>query len=204
MVAAAILVGLLVVPDAFARAGGGSSSFGRGGGSGRGFGRGHFFFIPVGGGGGLLLFILILVVVFLVLPRVLRWWQGQQSAGVVSRRRVAARERRVELAAAEAAEDDAAFAPERVRSEAARLFVDIQSAWDAGDRVRLRGLVAPELLAEWERRLDDFDRKGWRNRVRPIGEPSIEYVGRTNRGEDRRDRVVVRIEARLSDYVEDA
>ncbi|MGZ6692877.1 MAG: TIM44-like domain-containing protein, partial [Solirubrobacteraceae bacterium] len=204
VVAAAILVGLLVVPDAFARAGGGSSSFGRGGGSGRGFGRGHFFFIPVGGGGGLLLFILILVVVFLVLPRVLRWWQGQQSAGVVSRRRVAARERRVELAAAEAAEDDAAFAPERVRSEAARLFVDIQSAWDAGDRVRLRGLVAPELLAEWERRLDDFDRKGWRNRVRPIGEPSIEYVGLTNRGEDRQDRVVVRIEARLSDYVEDA
>ena len=207
VVAAVILVGLLVVPDAFARAGGGSSSFGRGGGGGgvgRGFGRGHFFFIPVGGGGGLLLLILILVVVFLVLPRVLRWWQGQQSAGVVSRRRVAARERRVELAAAEAAEDDAAFAPERVRSQAARLFVDIQSAWDAGDRVRLRGLVAPELLAEWERRLDDFDRKGWRNRVRPIGEPSIEYVGLTNRGEDRRDRVVVRIEARLSDYVEDA
>jgi predicted lipid-binding transport protein (Tim44 family) len=208
VVAAAILVGLLVVPDAFARAGGGSSSFGRGGGGGggvgRGFGRGHFFFIPVGGGGGLLLFILILVVVFVVLPRVLRWWQGQQSAGVASRRRVAARERRVELAAAEAAEDDAAFAPERVRSQAARLFVDIQSAWDAGDRVRLRGLVAPELLVEWERRLDDFDRKGWRNRVRPIGEPSVEYVGLTNRGEDRQDRVVVRIEARLSDYVEDA
>ena len=206
VVAAVILVGLLVVPDAFARAGGGSSSFGRGGGGGvgRGFGRGHFFFIPVGGGGGLLLFILVLVVVFLVLPRVLRWWQGQQSAGVVSRRRVAARERRVELAAAEATEDDAAFAPERVRSQAARLFVDIQSAWDAGDRVRLRGLVAPELLAEWERRLDDFDRKGGRNRVRPIGEPSVEYVGLTNRGEDRQDRVVVRIEARLSDYVEDA
>ena len=90
VVAAAILVGLLVVPDAFARGGGGSSGFGRrgGGGLGRGFGRGHFFFIPVGGGGGLLLFILILVLVFLVLPRMLRWWQGQQSAGVVSRRRV--------------------------------------------------------------------------------------------------------------------
>ena len=186
VVAAAISVGLLVVPEAFARAGGGSSGFGRGGGGGLGrggggFGRGHFFFIPVGGGGGVLLFIVILVVVFLVLPRMLRWWQGQQNAGVASRPRVAARERRVELAAAEAAEDDAAFAPERVRSQAARLFVDVQSAWDAGDRVRLRGLVAPELLAEWERRLDDFDRKGWRNRVRPIGEPSIEYVGLTNR-----------------------
>ena len=204
-IAAAISAALLVAPDAFARAGGGSSGFGRGGGSfGRGFGHGHFFFIPVGGGGGLFLFVLILVVVFFVLPRVVIWWRRQQSAGVVSRRRVVQRERRVELAAAEAVEDDAAFAPEQVRSQASRLFLDIQSAWDAGDRARLRGLVAPELLAEWERRLDDFDRKGWHNRVRPIGEPSIEYVGLTNRGEDRADRVVVRIEARLRDYVEDA
>jgi predicted lipid-binding transport protein (Tim44 family) len=201
-IVATIAVGFLVAPDAFARAGGGTSGFGRG--LGRGFGHGHFFFIPVGGGGGLLLFILFLVIVFFVLPRVLAWWRRQQTAGVVSRRRVAARERRVELAAAEAAEDDAAFAPERVRSEAGRLFVEIQSAWDAGDRVRLRGLVAPELLAEWERRLDDFDRKGWRNRVRPIGQPLIEYVGLTNWGEDRADQVVVRVEARLSDHVEDA
>ena len=208
-IAAAISAGLLVAPDALARAGGGSSGFSGGfgggrGGSGGGLGHGHFFFIPVGGGGGLLLFILVLVIVLFVLPRVVMWWRGQQSAGVASRRRVAGRERRVELAAAEAAEDDAAFAPEQVRSQAARLFLDVQSAWDAGDRVRLRGLVAPELLAEWERRLDDFDRKGWRNRVQPIGEPSIEYVGLTNRGEDRADRVVVRIEARLRDYVEDA
>ena len=207
-ITAVTLVGLLGAPDALARAGGGSSGFsggfGGGRGSGGGFGRGHFFFIPVGGGGGIFLLILILAVVFFVLPRLVMWWRGQQSAGMASRQRVAQRERRVELAAAEAVEDDEAFAPEQVRSQAARLFVDIQSAWDAGDRVRLRGLVAPELLAEWERRLDDFDRKGWRNRVQPIGEPSIEYVGLSNRGDDRGDRVVVRIEARLRDYVEDA
>lgn len=207
-IAAAIPVALLAAPDALARAGGGSSGFGgfgRGGGSfGRGFGHGHFFFIPVGGGGGVLLFILVLVVVLFVLPRLMMWWRRQQSAGAASHRRVGQRERRVELAAAEAAEDDPAFAPEQVRSQAARLFVDIQSAWDAGDRVRLRGLVAPELLAEWERRLDDFNRKGWHNRVQPLGEPSIEYVGLINRGDDRADRVVVRIEARLRDYVEDA
>jgi predicted lipid-binding transport protein (Tim44 family) len=208
VIAVAIAAALLAAPQAMARAGGGSSHFGgfgrSGGGSGRGFGHGHFIFIPVGGGGGVFLFILLLVIVFLVLPRVLRWWRAQQSAGASSRRKVAQRERRVELAAAEASEEDAAFAPERVRSEAGKLFLDIQSAWDAGDRVRLRGLVAPELLAEWERRLDDFDRKGLRNRVQPLGEPSIEYVGLTHRGDERGDRVVVRIEARLRDYVEDA
>ena len=209
-VVVALSGGLLAVSDAFARAGGGSSGFGGfgrgGGGSGHGFGfgHGHFLFIPVGGGGGLLLLILIAVIVFLVLPRLMIWWRAQQNAGAASRRQVAQRERRVELAAAEAAEDDAAFAPEEVRSQARSLFMEIQSAWDAGDRVRLRGLVAPELMAEWERRLDDFDRKGWRNRVQPIGEPAIEYVGLSNRGDDRTDRVVVRIEARLRDYVEDS
>ena len=89
----------------------------------------------------------------------------------------AKRERRVELAAAEAAEDDPEFAPDKVRATARSLFFEIQKAWDAEDRVHLRGLVAPDLLAEWERRLDDFDRRGWRNHVQPLGEPTIEYVG---------------------------
>jgi predicted lipid-binding transport protein (Tim44 family) len=116
---------------------------------------------------------------------------------------VAERSRKVELAAAEAAEDDPAFAPDAVRSEAARLFTRVQSAWDAGNRTRLAALVAPALLVEWERRLDDFARRGWRNRVQPLGEPKVEYVGLTRRGGDEPDRVVVRIEARLRDYVED-
>jgi predicted lipid-binding transport protein (Tim44 family) len=208
-VASAVSAALVAAPSALARAGGGSSGFrgfGRGGGGfGRGFGgHGHFIFIPVGGGAGVLLFILVLLIVFFVLPRLLKWWRGQQTAGAASRRRTAARERRVELAAAEAAEDDAAFSPEQVRSQAGNLFANIQSAWDAADRVRLRELVAPELLTEWERRLDDFDHKGWRNRVQVLGEPSIEYVGLTNRADDQADHVVVRIEARLRDYVEDA
>jgi predicted lipid-binding transport protein (Tim44 family) len=201
---AAVLGALVAAAPAIARAGGGSSGFGGSGRGGGGLGgHGHFIFIPVGGGAGVFLFILV-VAAFLVLPRLLRWWRGQQTASAAPRRRVAQRQRRVELAAAEAAEDDAAFAPEQVRSEARSLFMDIQAAWDVGDRARLRRLVAPELLAEWERRLDDFARKGWRNRVQPLGEPSVEYVGLSNRGDDRADRVVVRIEARLHDYVEDA
>ena len=83
----------------------------------------------------------------------------------------------MELAAAEAAEEDPEFAPDHVRATARDLFFEIQNAWDAEDRVHLRGLVGPDLLHEWERRLDDFDRRGWRNHVEPIGEPTIEYVG---------------------------
>ena len=50
-----------------------------------------------------------------------------------------------------------------------------------------------ELLAlSLETRLDDFDRKGWHNRVRVGGRPGIEYVGMVNRADDADDRVVVR------------
>jgi predicted lipid-binding transport protein (Tim44 family) len=109
--------------------------------------------------------------------------------------------RRVELAAAEASEDDAAFSPETVRSQAAALFVNIQKAWDKGDRARLEQLVGPDLMVEWKRRLDDFERKGWRNRVAVQLGPEVQYVGMTNRADDRDDRVVVRVEATLSDKV---
>jgi predicted lipid-binding transport protein (Tim44 family) len=65
-------------------------------------------------------------------------------------------------------------------------------------------LVAPALLGEWERRLDDFERRGWRNRVQPLGQPKVEYVGLVNRPGEDEDRVTVRIEGRLRDYVEDS
>ncbi|MGH2869626.1 MAG: TIM44-like domain-containing protein, partial [Solirubrobacteraceae bacterium] len=95
------------------------------------------------------------------------------------------------------------FDPDHVRSTARNLFFEIQKAWDSEDRVHLRGLVASDLLAEWERRLDDFDRRGWRNHVEPIGKPTIEYVGLNRTGDADTDRVVVRIDARIKDYVVD-
>jgi predicted lipid-binding transport protein (Tim44 family) len=109
----------------------------------------------------------------------------------------------VELAAAEAAEEDPMFAPDRVRRDAGRLFAGVEAAWDARDRRRLAELVAPDLLREWERRLDDFERRGWHNRVSLLDAPAIEYVGISRRGKDHGDRVTVRIEARLRDFVED-
>ena len=76
-------------------------------------------------------------------------------------------------------------------------------AWDARDRQGLARLVGPDLLVEWKRRLDDFDRKGWHNRVEVLEDPKVLYVGITNREDDDEDRAVVRIEAKLRAYVID-
>ncbi|HEY5189607.1 MAG TPA: Tim44-like domain-containing protein [Solirubrobacteraceae bacterium] len=203
-----------LAPDAMAAAGGGSSGFSGGGGGGSGAGHGFALYIIfrllldialLGHGLGFL-FLLALGLLYLFVTRVLPAWQArwaERAASAGGKKKTSERERRVELAAAEAAEDDPEFAPDHVRATARTLFFDIQTAWDAEDRVHLRGLVAPELLAEWERRLDDFDRHGWRNHVEPIGEPTIEYVGLNRTENAETDRVVVRVDARIKDYVVD-
>ena len=181
-----------------AAAGGGSSGFGGGGGGGGGFSGGGGGFSGGGGagaGGGspvvLLLIVIAVVLVFLI--------------GAIKRHRVvkrrAARVRDVERASAVAADDDGAFAADAVRSAAATLYGEVQRAWTDGDLARLEQLAGPDLLVEWRRRLDDFARKGWHNRVQMRGEPHVEYVGLVNRSDDADDRVVVRIECLLRDYV---
>src|SRR5262249_22738855 len=109
---------------------------------------------------------------------------------------------RVRLASVEAAQDDPAFAAEAVEGGCAALFGDIQSAWDADDVERLGALVGDDLMIEWRRRLDDFRRKGWRNRVRVVGGPEVQYVGLINREQDAEDRAVVHVSATLEDYVQ--
>jgi predicted lipid-binding transport protein (Tim44 family) len=177
-----------------AAAGGGSSGFHGGGGRG-------------GGGGGIVwillwLFLHPIALAFVVIAfGCFYLYNRAQTAHARARR--GKRVRRVEIAAAEAAEDDEAFSPDAVRARAGRLFLDIQSAWDATRRDRLRALVGPDLMVEWERRLDDFDRRGWRNRVSVVDGPKVEYVSMTNRADDADDRVVVHVEATLMDTVVD-
>jgi predicted lipid-binding transport protein (Tim44 family) len=192
-----------------AAAGGGSAGFGGFHGGGGGGGKGFALYILLQllfrialFGHGLGAAVLVgAILLWLLLTRVVPGWRAARAeSGPAARRSTARRERRVELAAAEAADDEEAFAPERVRSEAAALFNRVQGAWDAGDRLRLGQLVAPRLLREWERRLDDFERRGWRNRVQVIGTPAVQYVSLTRNGDD---RVVVRVEAKLRDFVED-
>jgi predicted lipid-binding transport protein (Tim44 family) len=202
LVATTVLFWLLLAATALAGAGGGSSGFGGGGGGGGGGG-----FSGGGGGGGsctgsgcsvsglVVLVIIGCVIVFVVIPGA---WAGRR-ARAKRRERV----RRVELASAEAAGDDEAFAADAVKAGATELFLAVQRAWDERDRATLRELVGPDLLVEWERRLDDFDRKGWHNRVRVATAPQISYMGLVNRADDADDRVTVHVSATMEDYVVD-
>ena len=213
---AAVAVALTVAPGALAAAGGGSSGFsggGEGGGGGHGGGFALFIIIRLlidiavlGHGLGALFLIAAGLLFWFVtrgLPKLQAWWAERAAQRSGGTHKTSKRERRVELAAAEAADEDPDFAPEAVRAAGRKLFFDIENAWDAGDRFAMRGLVASDLLVEWERRLDDFDGRGWRNRVEPIGEPSIEYVGLKRTGNADTDHVVVKVDARVKDYVVD-
>lgn len=191
----AVLLFLLLAGSALAGAGGGSSGFGGGGGGGGGgFGGGG----STGGGSGGGSPWVVLVFFAIVAAVVVAGWISAARLRAKRRARVAT----VTLASAEAAADDAAFAADTVTAHAADLFLAIQAAWDARDRDRLRQLVGADLMVEWERRLDDFERKGWHNRVTVDHRPEVEYVGLVNRSDDDDDRVVVHISASTQDYVE--
>ena len=213
---AALAVALIAAPSALAAAGGGSSGFSGGGeGGGGGHGSGFALFIlfrllidiaVLGHGLGALFLIAAGLLYWFVtrgLPKLQMWWAQRAAQSSGGSRKSSKRERRVELAAAEAADEDPDFAPDHVRAAGRQLFLDIEKAWDAGDRFAMRGLVSPDLLVEWERRLDDFESRGWHNHVEPVGEPSVEYVALRRTGDADTDHVVVKIDARVKDYVVD-
>jgi len=210
-----LLLALAWVPSALAAAGGGSSGFGGGGGGFSGGGGGGF---SGGGGGfsggsgsvgdagvgflitfGIIFMFVIGVFVFAWARRVAR---RADAATDEARFKFKLRSRGpdVELAAAEAAADDDSFAVARVREDAEMLFRAIQAAWSRNDIERLNEMVAPELMKEWELRLADFKRKGWRNKVE-VKSIEVAYVGLVNRAADEEDRVVVRVAAHLRDIV---
>ena len=183
---------------AFARAGGGSGGFGGGGGggggSGGGFGGGGS---GGGGGGGLGLFLVIGVIVLLVVL-------GGAFTTARHRRKVKLRRERVHAAGAEAAEDDYYLDADLIEREAGELYVATQQAWDDRDVEQLNRLVGGDLMVEWRRRLADFQRRGWHNRVQVIGTPEATCVGLVNRDDDTEDRATVLISASLESYVETA
>jgi predicted lipid-binding transport protein (Tim44 family) len=177
-----------------AQAGSGSSGFGGGGGGG-GFSGGGGSGSGSGSGDPIVAAIVFgLFGLFLVYLAIHSWRY---------RRKVRERDARVRTASAEAAADDPYFAAAELEAQARGLFVTCQEAWDARDVERLGALVGDDLLVEWQRRLADFEAKGWHNRVSVVGAPEIHYVGLVNREDDTEDRVVVRIKASLRAYVVD-
>jgi predicted lipid-binding transport protein (Tim44 family) len=222
---AAVVLVLMLAPTALAAAGGGSSGFsggggggggggfgGGGGGSGKGFAiylifRALFDIALIGHGLGLAVLVVIALVAYFyvkVVPKIIAWFRARQEHGHSSKRATAKRSRRVELAAAEASDDDPVFAPDAVQHAAENLYTSIQAAWTRDDRIALRGMVAPSLLTEWERRLDDFRGKGWSNHVEVLEPPHVQYVGLKHRGNHDQDQVTVRIDAKIRDYVADS
>jgi predicted lipid-binding transport protein (Tim44 family) len=202
-----LLMTLAGAATALARPGGGSSGFGGGGGGGGGFGGGGGGGRISGGGGGaggapFFFFGGFWLFAFIAVIFVLIFLAGSFAKHRSTKRR---RERaeRVELAAAEAADDDPHFAADRVKADAAHLHRAIVEAWTARDRPALRRLLGPDLMVEWERRLDDFDRRGWHNVTEVLAGPYVEYVGLVNRADDAEDRVTVRIQAIHHDVVID-
>ena len=186
--------GMGSLPLILAQAGSGSGGFGGGGGGGGGGGFG-------GGSSGSGEGDPIVVVVVFGLFGVFLLYLALHT--VRYRRKLRERDQMVRTASAEAAEDDGYFASDELERHAVALFRAAQMAWDARDRQGLARLVGPDLLVEWKRRLDDFDRKGWHNRVEVLEDPKVLYVGITNREDDDEDRAVVRIEAKLRAYVID-
>ena len=210
VLALALLVLAAGAAVAVAAAGGGSGGFGGGGGGGGGGGLGGGGGSGAGGSigwpGALIIFGgAAAVIAFSVVQqkRKATWSRAYARArDALTASRRAKRREEVERRSLVAAEDDAAFSAESVREEAAALFASIQDAWDRDDRDALAAMVGPDLMAEWRLRLEDFARKGWRNRVDVVAS-EVEYVGITNRSADDEDRVVVRVSAQLEDYVVD-
>ena len=93
------------------------------------------------------------------------------------RRRRGARVEQAQAVAREAAQDDERLAPEHITTEAEALFRLVSLAWDARDPGRLAELLSPDLLAEWERRLDANDAAGEHHRSHVLGDVEVELVG---------------------------
>lgn len=81
------------------------------------------------------------------------------------------------VAAVHAAAGDAGpYSPTVVQAAATHLFVDIQTAWDVGDRARLQQLSDADLMADWAKRLDSYQANGKRQRVKVVKGPKVQYV----------------------------
>lgn len=179
--------------------GGGGSSGGSssGGGAGNSFDNDPLVLVLLGG-------LAIAVLLYYALPPLF----AMLSAARSSRRQAAddgAREQRdaeVRSAALVAVEDDAKFDATELLAHVADLVVIVQDSWSNGDRSVLAEFLGEDLLVEWCRRLDDFEGRGWHNRVLLQGDAEARLISITNRADDGDDRAVVHVRVPMDSWVE--
>jgi predicted lipid-binding transport protein (Tim44 family) len=83
--------------------------------------------------------------------------------------------RRVQAVEA-AAGDGPVYAPAVVYAAGARLFSEVQAGWDARDRDRLARISDPDLMSDWNKRMDGYADAGERYRVEVLKGPRLEYI----------------------------
>ncbi len=79
-----------------------------------------------------------------------------------------------------------------VTEAAQRLFTEMYSAWDAGDRETLARISEPDLMADWNKRLDGYAAEGKRQRIKVLKGPKLDYVSLLA------DRELVRLRVRAT------
>jgi hypothetical protein len=99
-------------------------------------------------------------------------WGVVALAGLPGERRLRRRVRAVEAAAGQ----PPPYGVPAVEAAAGRLFREVNSAWDAGDRERLSRVSASGLMADWITRRDVYAADGKRPRVHVLDGPRLDYV----------------------------
>jgi hypothetical protein len=99
-------------------------------------------------------------------------WGVVALASLPGERRLRRRVRAVEAAAGQ----PPPYGVPAVEAAAGRLFREVHSAWDAGDRERLSRVSASGLMADWITRLDVYAAADKRQRVHVLDRPRLDYV----------------------------
>jgi hypothetical protein len=99
-------------------------------------------------------------------------WAVLALVNLPGERRLRRRVRAVHAAAGQAAP----YGVPTVEAAARRLFNEVHGAWDAGDHERLSRVSAPDLMADWSKRLDGYAAAGKRQRVHVLRGPRLDYV----------------------------
>jgi predicted lipid-binding transport protein (Tim44 family) len=96
---------------------------------------------------------------------------------------------------------NAMFSLDRFKDERMDDFLRIQSAWNERDLSRVRSMIAPEILAEFESSIDDLKRAGRMNRLENIAVRGTKLVEAWQ--EPGKEFATLRFRANLNDYTVD-